>query len=80
LILLLLDLIATHINQDLSTSGNITITDQNDESLNNNIIFAVIEATFLPAFAITLYFGLNHTEPLTEEEQETKEQSQNLKT
>jgi hypothetical protein len=55
------NLIATQNNQGLSTSGNITITDEAGENHTNNItIFAVIEAIFLPAFAITLYFALNH--------------------
>jgi hypothetical protein len=75
------NLIATQNNQGLSTSGNITITDQTGESHTNNIIiFAVIEAVFLPAFAITLYFGMNHPKPHPEEEQETQEESQKPKT
>jgi len=30
----------------------------------------VIEAVFLPAFAITLYYGVNHPHPHAKEEQE----------
>ena len=75
------NLIVTQNNQGLSTSGNITITDQTGESHTNNIIiFAVIEAVFLPAFAITLYFGINHPEPFIKKEQEDDEESQNPKT
>jgi hypothetical protein len=63
-----------------NTSDNITITDEADENHTNNIIiFAVIEAIFLP-FAITLYFALNHPEPLTKDEQEAEEDNQNPKT
>ena len=75
------NLIVTQNNQGLSTSGNVTITDEAGENHTNNIIiFAVIEAIFLPAFAITLYFALNHPEPLIKDEQEAEEENQNPKT
>jgi hypothetical protein len=75
------NLIITQNNQGLSTSGNITITDQTSESHTNNIIiFAVIEAVFLPAFAITLYFALNQSGQLIKEESESEEENQDSKT
>ncbi len=73
------NLIKIQSNQGLSTSGNITITDQVGASHTNNIIiFAVVEAVFIPAFAITLYFGISHPHSYTKEEQEAEEESQNL--
>ncbi len=68
------NLIIVRNNPGLSTSGNITITDEIGESHTNNIIiFVVIEAVFLPAFAITLYYGVNHPHPHTKEEQKAEE-------
>ena len=48
----------------LVTSGNATIADQTNENHNRNIIYAVIiEAVFVPLFAVTLYCGINHPHP-----------------
>ena len=51
-------------NPGLETSGNVTITDQTSENHTNNIIIAgIIYAVFIPLFAVTLYYGINHPHP-----------------
>jgi hypothetical protein len=51
-------------NQGLVTSGNATIIDQAGENHTNTIIIsAVIEVVFIPAFAVTLFYGVNHPHP-----------------
>ncbi len=55
------NLIIVQDNQGLQTGNNVTITDQTNESHTNNIILAaIIEAVFLPLFAVALYYGINH--------------------
>lgn len=71
------NLIVVQNNQGLVTSGNATITDQTGENHTNTIIYsAVIEAVFIPAFAITLYYGVNHPHPHGKQEQ-TEEEPEN---
>jgi hypothetical protein len=47
-------------NQGLQTSGNVTITDETNESHQTNIIIvSAIEVVFVVLFAVTLYYGIN---------------------
>jgi hypothetical protein len=65
----LYNFIITSNNQGLQTSGNVTFTDQIGESHTTNIIIvAAIEAVFVPMFAVTLYFGINHPHAHREED------------
>ena len=51
-------------NQGLVTSGNATIIDQAHENHTNTIIIsAAIEVVFIPAFAVTIFYGINHPHP-----------------
>jgi len=53
----------------LQTNGNVTITDETSESHTNNIILVgVIDGVFIPLFAVTLYFAVNHPHPIEEDE------------
>ena len=55
--------IAIQNNQGLVTSGNVTFTpDEISENHTNTFIAsAVIEAVFIPLFAVALYYGINNT-------------------
>lgn len=48
----------------LQTNGNITITDEIQENHQTTFtIVAIIEVIFVSLFAVTLYYGINHTHP-----------------
>jgi hypothetical protein len=48
----------------LQTNGNLTITDEIQESHQTTFtIVAIIEVIFVALFAVTLYYGINHTHP-----------------
>lgn len=65
-------------NQGLVTSGNVTTTDQVGESHSNTIIIsAVIEAVFVPLFAVTLFYGISHPHPHDKRENETETEESN---
>jgi hypothetical protein len=58
------DFIKIQNNQGLVTSGNATIIDQAHENHTNTIIIsAAIEVVFIPAFAVTIFYGINHPHP-----------------
>ena len=58
------NLIVARDNPGLVTSGNATITDETTENHNTDIVYAaIIEAVFVAAFAVTLYYGMNHPHP-----------------
>ena len=58
------NLIIARDNPGLVTSGNATITDETTENHNTNIIYAaIIEAVFVPLFAVAMYYGINHPHP-----------------
>ncbi len=60
-------------NQGLQTGGNATITDQTTENHQNSIIIAAaIEAVSIAAFAVTLFYGVNHPHPHTKQELEAE--------
>ena len=65
------DFIKVQNNQGLVTSGNVTITpDEISENHTNTFIAsAVIEAVFIPLFAVALYYGINHPHPTTKEDE-----------
>ena len=60
------DFIKIQNNQGLVTGGNVTITpDEISENHTNTFITsAAIEAVFIPLFAVALYYGINHPNPL----------------
>jgi hypothetical protein len=47
----------------LQTNGNITITDERNENFQAYSYAAIIEVVFVVLFAITLFYGINHTHP-----------------
>ena len=58
------NLIIARDNPGLVTSGNAAITDETTENHNTNIIYAaIIEAVFVPLFAVALYYGINQPHP-----------------
>jgi hypothetical protein len=51
-------------NPAQASSGNVTITDETSENHTTNLIIAgIIYAVFIPLFAVTLYYGINHPRP-----------------
>jgi uncharacterized membrane protein YtjA (UPF0391 family) len=44
----------------LQTNGNITISDEINESYQTYSIAAIIEVIFVVLFSVTLYYGINH--------------------
>jgi hypothetical protein len=70
-------LIVVQNNMGLVTGGNVTISNQISENHTNTlIIFTVIEAVFLPLFAVTLYHGINHPHPHGKEKEETETETE----
>jgi hypothetical protein len=59
------DFIKVQNNQGLVTGSNVTITpDEFRENHTNTFIAsAVIEAVFIPLFAVALYYGINNPNP-----------------
>ena len=58
--------IITQTPNGLQTSGNITTLTPAELQENHNtnlIIVAIIEVVFVSLFAVTLYYGLNHSHP-----------------
>jgi hypothetical protein len=49
----------------MQTNGNITLTPEELRENHNNtfLLVAVIEVVFVVLFAVTLYFGVNHSHP-----------------
>ena len=48
----------------LQTNGNITITDEIGENNQSTyVVVTVIEVVFVALFAVTLFYGINHTHP-----------------
>jgi|WetSurMetagenome_2_1015567.scaffolds.fasta_scaffold29247_3 hypothetical protein len=62
-------------NPGHQTSGNVTSIQQISQNHTNTVIITIaIEAIFVPLFAVTLYYGINHPHPhgkTNETEQET---------
>jgi hypothetical protein len=65
------DFIKIQNNHGLVTGDNVTITpDEISENHTNTFIFsAVIEAVFIPLFAVVLYYGISHPHPNGKEDE-----------
>lgn len=59
-------------NPGLQTSGNITFIGQISVRHTNTLYLSIaVEAIFVPLFAITLYYGVNHPHPHRKDEVES---------
>ena len=74
-------LIVIQNNMGLVTGGNATISNQISANHTNTlVIFTIIEAVFLPLFAVTLYYGINHPHPHGKEKEEPEAETESSDT
>lgn len=58
------NLIVVQDNPALATSGNITIAQETSENHQTNLmIILIVEVVFVILFAVTMYYGISHTNP-----------------